>query len=45
MLNVYFVFVGEGPTDDSFVPHLEKLCILCGADEAYGIAIDWMQND
>lgn len=43
MTHVYFVFVGEGTADDKFVTHLEKLCIYCGADEAYGIAIDWMR--
>lgn len=43
MTHVYFVFVGEGSTDDALVPHLEKLCILCGAEEANGIAIDWMR--
>jgi hypothetical protein len=42
-MNIYFVFIGEGSADDGFVPHLEKLCIHCGADEAYGIAIDWMR--
>lgn len=41
MIKIFFVFVGEGSTDDGLVPHLEKLCILCGADEANGLAIDW----
>jgi len=41
MIHIYFVFVGEGPTDDALVPHLEKLCIFCGAEEANGIAVDW----
>lgn len=44
MIYIYFVFVGEGPTDDALLPHLEKLCILCGADEANGIAIDWLRS-
>lgn len=40
MLRVFFLFVGEGPSDAALVPHLQELCILCGADEAVGVAPD-----
>ncbi len=40
MIQVFFVFVGEGPSDAGLVSHLEELCILCGADEAAGVAPD-----
>jgi len=39
--DLLFVFVGEGPTDSALVSHLEKLCILCGADSVTGLAADW----
>ncbi len=40
MIRIFFVFVGEGSTDAALVPHLEDLCVLCGAAEATGIAPD-----
>ncbi len=40
MIQVFFLFVGEGPSDTALVSHLEELCILCGADEAAGVAPD-----
>ncbi len=40
MIQVFFLFVGEGPSDAALVPHLEELCVLCGADEASGVAPD-----
>jgi len=33
--------VGEGTIDDGLIRPLEKLCILCGSDEASGTAVDW----
>lgn len=40
MVRVFFVFVGEGSSDTALVGHLEELCVVCGADEAIGIAPD-----
>ncbi len=40
MIRVFFLFVGEGHSDTALVSHLEELCILCGADEAAGVAPD-----
>ncbi len=40
MTRILFLFVGEGPSDTALVPHLEELCILCGAAEAAGVAPD-----
>ncbi len=40
MIQIFFLFVGEGPSDAALVSHLEELCILCGADEAAGVAPD-----
>lgn len=39
-MKLHFVFVGEGSSDEGLVPHLEKLCITAGADEATGVAPD-----
>jgi hypothetical protein len=38
---VHFVFIGEGPSDDGIIPHLESLCIDAGADEVTGVAPDF----
>lgn len=38
MTAIFFLFVGEGSSDAALVPHLEDLCLLCGADEATGLA-------
>ncbi len=40
MIQIFFLFVGEGSSDTALVSHLEELCILCGADEAAGVAPD-----
>lgn len=40
MLQVSFLLVCEGSSDAALVPHLEELCILCGADEVTGVAPD-----
>jgi hypothetical protein len=40
MIRIFFLFVGEGPSDAALIPHLEELCILCGAAEAAGVAPD-----
>lgn len=39
-MRVHFVLIGEGSSDESLIPHLENLCIDCGADEVTGIAPD-----
>ena len=41
MLSVRFLFIGEGTTDDELVGHLERCCVLAGADEANGVAPDF----
>lgn len=40
-MQIHFVFVGEGSSDDGLVMHLENLCIELGADEVTGVAIDF----
>ncbi len=40
MLSVRFLFIGEGPSDNELAAHLERCCILAGADEASGVAPD-----
>lgn len=40
MLSVRFLFIGEGSSDNELVGHLERCCILAGADEASGVAPD-----
>lgn len=40
MLSVRFLLVCEGPSDRELVHHLERCCILAGADEASGVAPD-----
>jgi hypothetical protein len=37
-MKVHFAIVGEGTSDSALVEHLEKLFVLCGADEVSGIA-------
>jgi hypothetical protein len=39
-MNIRFVLVSEGTSDDGLIPHLESLCIEAGADEVTGIAPD-----
>lgn len=41
MPSVRFLFVGEGTTDEELVVHLERCCVLAGADEASGVAPDF----
>ena len=41
MLRIHFVFVGEGPTDNGLVPHLEALCVRAGASEVSGVVPDF----
>lgn len=41
LLSVRFLFIGEGPSDSRLVHHLERCCILAGADEAEGLAPDF----
>lgn len=43
MFQVRFVLIGEGSSDAELRPHLEKLCILAGADEVSGVAPDLAQ--
>jgi hypothetical protein len=38
---IHFVFVGEGPSDDGMISHLESLCIDAGATEVTGVAPDF----
>jgi len=40
-MRIHFVLIGEGTADDALVPHLERLCVECGADEATGVAPDF----
>lgn len=37
-MNIHFVLITEGSSDNGLIPHLESLCMEAGADEAYGIA-------
>lgn len=39
-MKIYFVFIGEGSSDDGLVPHLESLCVQLGAEEAAGVSPD-----
>lgn len=39
-MRIHFILVAEGTSDHGLVPHLQELCVLCGADEATGIAPD-----
>lgn len=41
MLSVRFLFIAEGTSDNELVNHLERCCILAGADEASGVAPDF----
>lgn len=40
MLKIFFLLIGEGMSDNALVNHLQNLCILCGADEVQGVALD-----
>jgi len=42
-MRIHFVLVGEGPSDDGLIPHLENLCIELGATEVTGIAPDFQR--
>lgn len=42
-MNIHFVFIGEGTSDDGLIPHLENLCIELGADEVIGTPIDFQR--
>ena len=39
-IKIRFAFIGEGSSDVGLVSPLEKLCVLCGADEVTGVAPD-----
>lgn len=39
-MNVRFVFVGEGSSDEALVERIEELCLRAGADEVAGVAPD-----
>lgn len=41
IMRIDFVFIGEGPSDEGLVSHLEMLCIEAGAVEVTGIAPDF----
>lgn len=38
MLSIRFLFIGEGSSDSELAGHLERCCVLAGADEASGVA-------
>lgn len=38
---INFILVAEGTSDNALIPHLEQLCIKCGASEVSGAAIDF----
>ncbi len=40
-MRVHFILVGEGPSEEGLVPHIERLCIECGANEVIGVAPDF----
>lgn len=40
MPSVRFLFIGEGSSDNALTDHLERCCILAGADEASSVAPD-----
>lgn len=40
MLRISFLLICEGASDAALVPHLEDLCLLCGAHEVSGVAPD-----
>jgi hypothetical protein len=42
-MRIHFVLVGEGPSDEGLIPHLENLCIELGATEVTGIAPDFQR--
>ena len=42
-MKVRFVLVCEGASDAGLVPHLQVLCVHCGASEAIGISPDFMR--
>jgi hypothetical protein len=39
-MNIRFVLISEGTSDDGLIPHLESLCMEAGADEVSGFAPD-----
>jgi len=39
-MNIHFVLICEGTSDEGLIPHLETLCLDAGADEVYGNAPD-----
>jgi hypothetical protein len=42
-MRIHFVLVGEGPSDEGLIPHLENLCIELGASEVTGISPDFQR--
>ena len=40
-MKIDFVYIGEGPSDEGLIPHLEMLCLEAGAEEVTGIAPDF----
>ena len=39
-MRIHFILIGEGSSDEGLIPHLENLCIECGAEEVTGVAPD-----
>jgi len=39
-MNIRFILISEGKSDDGLVRHLENLCLEAGADEVFGSAPD-----
>jgi hypothetical protein len=44
-MRIHFVLIGEGPSDDGLINHLQGLCIESGATEVTGIAPDLRRLD
>ena len=44
-MNIRFVIISEGTSDEGLIPHLESLCIEAGANEVSGIAPDLTVQD
>jgi hypothetical protein len=42
-MRIHFVLVGEGPSDEGLIPHLENLCIELGASEVTGTSPDFQR--
>lgn len=40
-MKIHFVLICEGSSDAPLVSQLEEVCVICGAEEASGIAPEW----